>query len=498
MAAPTIPMDPPRALRSALSAGSLQMTVTGSDADGKLFREPAAVLHLRGRDCIYRSKNQVQPDSWLMVEIRGDQRDAETWRAGAQVKSVSRAGPAQDLFQVSVELERAHGAVLIHVEEEEAARDIQAASPPRPLQGPPPPHAAAPDPTPEISPAAPPGPATVPDAADVWITVTPPERPGATADLGYAEVRNENSAASGAAADPCAEADSGLPDLASSVAEVLLPQMAEMIDDGVAAEFERQMSELKATISSEVEKAAQGILSARMAAILEAAVETKMAQYADTVPTIADKVVEQLAGRLAKIPQLEASVDALSKGLTERWSEISRKAAESAQQSVSAKIAVVEGLAKQMIGDLERKLDSRRAEWQGILELSQAAMKESATASQKAQETMRRLREVTEAATPLLDESLRARVEKRSAEFNSKVDRMVVERAAKFMSEIELLLASRIESAERAIQQLAAQLQSSEELLRKQQEHLRELLEATGAQVEQEIRGVLRRLSGTE
>ncbi len=483
MAAPTIPMDALRALRSALSAGSLQMTVTGSDADGKLFREPAVVLHLRGRDCIYRSKNRVQPDSWLMVEIRGNQKDAETWRAGAQVKSVSRAGPAQDLFQVSVELERAHGAVLIHAEEEEAARDVLAA---------------APDPTLEISPAAPTGPATALDAADVSIAVTPPVRPGLTAGRGYAEGRNGNPAASGAAADPCAEPDSGLPDLASSVAEVSLPQIAEMIHDGVAAECERQMGELKGRISSEVEKAAQGILSARMAAVLEAAVETKMAQYAGTVPTIADKVVEQLAGRLAKIPQLEDSVDALSKGLTERWSEISRKAAESAHQSVSAKIAAVEGLAKQMIGGLERKLDLRRAEWQGILELSQAAMKESATASQEAQETLRGLREVTEAATPLLDASLRARVEERSAEFNSKVDRMVAERAAKFMSEIELLLASRIESAERAIQQLAAQLQSSEELLRKQQEHLREVRDATGAQVEQEIRGVLRRLSGAE
>lgn len=485
----------PRQTRGAVSATSLQLTVTGTDADGTLFRETATLVRLQGKNCTYRSKHRVPSAGWLMVEVRRGSQDKEIWRAGAQVKSSSPDGPRNDLFQVSVELDRAHDSVVVPTEQEEKGGETPAAA--ELLRVPAATLSVVPGIPAEIT-ATPPGASElVPDANARWVAEVTSEDTGMPADLEPGRPRQPEAAAPGRGAADETSRDGDLTELAARVSEVSLPKVAEMIHNGLVVEYERRMAELKTTISAEVEKAAQDILTARMAGILEAAVETRMAQYTETLPAITDKVVEQLAGRLAKIPQLEASLDSLSKGLTERWSETTRKATQAAQQNVSVKIAEIEELAKRMVGDLESKLGVHRAELQSILELSHTAIGESTAASLRAQETMKCLSDVLEAATPLMDASLRERVENRSAEFTNKIDHIVVERAAKFMSEIELLLASRIESANQSIQELAAQLLKSEELLRTSEERLRSQVAAAGILMDQEIKGVLRRLAGT-
>jgi hypothetical protein len=431
-----------------------------------------------------------------MAEIQRGPQDKELWRAGAQVKTVTPESPGNEYFRVSVELDRAHDAVVLPPdagknpgEASRAAADSAppVTNPPADTKGPV-----------EDSTAAPAAEEAAPPEKQEWsveLSLPIAETPGAQES---AEVTPGETPEPATEAADKPETEGELAALAAKASEISLPKLARMIESGVVAEYERRLAELKTTISAEVERAAQEILTARMGRILTAAVETRLAQYQETLPAITDQVVEKLAGRLAKIPQLEASLETLSKGLTERWSEISQKATQAAQENVSRKVGEIETLARQMIGDLEKRLDEHRAEMHGLLEMSQTAIKESATASQRAQETMKRLNEVTEAAAPLMDASLRERFESRSAEFTDKINHIVIERAARFLSDVELLLASRLETAQQAMHDLTQHLQDSEEILRKQEEYLRALVKGTAEQADQEIKGVLRRLAGMD
>src|SRR5882724_4897215 len=91
------------------SKNGVRATVTGVDSAGQLFRDSALVISLKGKKCICESSYKPSSDGSVMVELRIG---GEAWRSDAKVRAVSSAGSGPGSFRVTLELERAHSAVI--------------------------------------------------------------------------------------------------------------------------------------------------------------------------------------------------------------------------------------------------------------------------------------------------------------------------------------------------------------------------------------------------
>ncbi|HEV8423378.1 MAG TPA: hypothetical protein VGQ40_08530, partial [Chthoniobacterales bacterium] len=87
----------------------LRATVTGVDTDAQLFRASVRVIFLKTTKCIYLSKIRPSSDSVLLIEI---QDRGETWRSDASISNISEDRAESDTFRVTLELERAHSAIV--------------------------------------------------------------------------------------------------------------------------------------------------------------------------------------------------------------------------------------------------------------------------------------------------------------------------------------------------------------------------------------------------
>ena len=99
------------------TSAAFNLTITGVDADGKLFRERATVHSLRERACSYRSMRKLQGGTWVMVEITSSQKGAEIWKGEAEVKGVSLTSAGNGQVEIQMELERPHSGVVTPAEE---------------------------------------------------------------------------------------------------------------------------------------------------------------------------------------------------------------------------------------------------------------------------------------------------------------------------------------------------------------------------------------------
>jgi hypothetical protein len=111
----------------------LRATVTGVDTNAQLFRDSVRVISLNGTKCIYLSKTRPSSDSVLLIEIpnRG-----EPWRSEASIRDASADRTEKNTFRVTLELERAHSAVVDVPEPEPPALVENAASKVTPFPNP--------------------------------------------------------------------------------------------------------------------------------------------------------------------------------------------------------------------------------------------------------------------------------------------------------------------------------------------------------------------------
>src|SRR5262245_23735491 len=95
----------------------MRATVTGVDSGGRLFRDTVPIVFLKARKCTYQSKYKPSLQAEVMVEI---QEAKETWRSDAKVQQVLPAPDEQNAYRVTIELDRAHTAVIEPPEPEKA------------------------------------------------------------------------------------------------------------------------------------------------------------------------------------------------------------------------------------------------------------------------------------------------------------------------------------------------------------------------------------------
>ena len=359
------------------SKKDVRATVTGVDSDGKLFRDNARVISLKDRKCIYHSTVKHARDSSVRVELKIG---PESWRSDAKVKSVSPAGQERDGFRVTVELDRAHGAVIEAAEDEslpsakapaaEARNSSDADAPAIPEEMPAPP-------APDISP--PPAALSEDMIADIvrpLLAAEAAQRKREIQDLVDRQLESS-------LRQPLAALEAKLleqlqhlqkqPALTQETVQKIAAKaaenaqiewattsqkiVAEAVRSTLAAQAAEQQREIRGMVAGEIEAAWRGPLATRIDAKLEKAIDAKLEEYSRKRPAaITETTVRQLATQVAEGIQLQWASTKLQKMVAEAVS--SAIAAEKSQRQEEISAAVSSQVEEALRGSLSGQLDA--------------------------------------------------------------------------------------------------------------------------------------------
>ncbi len=447
--------------RITVTEGSLGLTVTGVDAKGHIFRERTAVLSLDGRDCEYASGREVQTGSWVLLDIDYAKAGQKSCRVQGQVKSVQPLRTAHGQFRVAVELEVAQSVRVVPNDGENQV-ETKAPEPPVALTEP-----------------------------KGWAETAPPSPAPAFSTQVKVRTLPHPSIDEGAAAMAQGR------ELLASIQTQVLTMVREEVKSAVLSEIDQHLAVLRNSLSGEVEKAAQATAASRLEEMVRDAVEKQISQkYQTSIQALECDLTDQLVGRLAESEQCRASFQAIAKDLAERLTELSQSAAAKAEQDLNARVTAIRRLFEETIAETQRRINNHRADLEATLARAQASGNESAGAALRVEEALERLKEADRTTMERLNERFLAHLDAWSAEFNKRLDRIVVERAAGFVSEVEDQLIPHLQNADETLEKLAAGLQLAQGSLRLQQERLAELARTAAANFEKEIKTLLLRLAG--
>ncbi len=430
----SVPINGPQlgAERTTLPQGSLGLTVTGVDPKGHMFREPTSTMSLDGRDCKYQSKHEVQVDSCVLLDIDYTKAGQKPCRVQGQVKSVQPPRAGQELFQIGVELEAAQNVRVVPNDQEDRYR-LQETSALKP-------HAARTEPI-ATGESARPSRAPAPQTEASARTVSEPSTDQSAAVMAQS------------------------PEVMTRIQTQVLTMAREAAKSAVVTEISQHLGALRNSLPREVEKAVQAAVGSGMERMIGDAVEKQIAQqYQAAIQALNSDLIDHLVGQLAESEQLRTSFETMTKSLAERLSELSQTAATKTEQDLNARVTVIRQSIEETIA--------------------------------RVQETLEQLRDADRIATQKVDERLLAQLDIWSAEFNKRLDRVVVERAARFISDVQQQLIPYLQRADETRENLTAGLQLAQGSLRMQQERLAELSRTAAANFEKDIKALFLRLSG--
>jgi hypothetical protein len=331
------------------------------DTDGKLFRDNARVTFLKARKCVYLSAVKHSRDSSVMVELRIG---PETWRSDAKVQSVSPAGPERNSFRVTVELDRAHTAVI------EAAEDDLPAPPKAPVADAP---VSEEPPIPDAAPAVP------ALSAEMIADIVRPLLASEAAQWKREAQELFASQVEPALRKPLAALEAKIqqllqkqPSLTQETVQKIAAKaaedaqiewattsqriVAEAVRSSLAAQADEQRRELRGMVAGEIEAGWRGPLASRIDAKLEKAIDAKLEEYSRKRPTLTETTVRQLAAQVAEGIQLEWASTKLQKMVAEAVR--SAIAAERSQRQEEIAAAVSGQVEAALRGPLSGQLDA--------------------------------------------------------------------------------------------------------------------------------------------
>jgi hypothetical protein len=329
--------------KSPSSTSTLRVTVTGVDSGGQLFRDQTTVVYLKGQECIYDSKYKPSADGSVMVEFPPGPGSKDAWRANGKVKRVSPGGSQQTGFRVTVELDRAHSAVIDALAPDTGgelpggvAADAQGGGP-RPVVTVP---SAAPA---QLAHATSTIPATneITPPAQIPVPVTLPAPRTMVADIVRSVMGSEleqlkrelqgtiPSQVEAALREPVKALEAKIeqqararPQISEDLVRKIAAQAAESVhtdwattklqkiiadavNSAVASECEQRGREIKALVAAEMEAAVRGPIASQVDSALEKALEAKMERYFRTRPSITEETARQIAAQVAENTQAE-------------------------------------------------------------------------------------------------------------------------------------------------------------------------------------------------
>jgi hypothetical protein len=320
----------------ASSSTAVHATVTGVDAKGQMFRRPAAIMILDGRDCTFRTDCQPEQNGSVLLEYDSRQADVKRQVLHASVKSAV-PDAAAGFYKVNVELEVAQTAKIFatSVESPRVIETRNTSTKPVPSSLPAN-RATQPD-----SPAAKVGPALVPPSTQAingasQSSARPSHQPGA---------------------DTKSEVPPSLP---KPQAENPIA-MREAVRSAVAAELKQELAILKTWMSGELERTVPGMIAASTEKIARELVEKQSAaNHEKSAQVLSAKVAGLVEDQISA---LRASLDDTVKKLAEEQAQVSQNAAGNSDKELTERAAAVLSSLEESASELTKKLLAQQSEF---------------------------------------------------------------------------------------------------------------------------------------
>ena len=484
------------------SANDITLNVTGVDVKGMMFRHPATVLMLDGRDCVFRSDSQPELDGSVLAEFNYDGSNPQSRVSQAHVKS-NQADPLGG-FKVVVELEFPQSKRVSFAE----ASDLPGIQKPAPVSKP----AALPAPTPspvnktavEPKPAPLPAPLPIPVAASSPVRFQGPAAapvPAPTpAPQEFSLPLNINEFL---ASEP-APKHKDLPPIRvedltpmPSAPEMDLSEVEERIKATMFSEIQREVGQARSAISGEVEKALPALVAAKMEKMIREDVEKQIQiHYESSIKTLQNDVARQLENRLADSSEMRARLEGTAKNFFEEQEAQFRRAGSKAEEEIASRTAMIMKSFEESLAGLESHVSASRAEMENSMAAMQNLKKEIQEGMLFVQEALQQLRDAEKPAVEKMHVQAAAQLKEWSAQFDSLLNTSATEKAIQFSLEMERRMAPHRQRSDETIEKLGAMLQLLQGTARVQQERLNEQTLAAAANLEKQVKAFLVRLGG--
>src|ERR1017187_3556988 len=288
-----------------------------------MFRRPATILMLDGRECIFRSDCQPESDGSVLLEF--DYRDADPKRhvLHANVKSTS-ADTDSGFYTVVIELEVAQTGRILPKPAEAQAVTIKSAPPSVPAGTV---HSAERKGGPVTAPR------DLPSPPPSNGTPQPPPRPNYE-DSPKVKSESEELLPKTQAENPIA--------------------VREALKLAVASEIKQELNLLKIWISSELEKTLPGIVSSNMEKMIREAVEKQTSvNYEISNQALNANVARQVEDRIA---ELRLKLGGTTKKPVDEQTELSRTAGDGVEQELSSHAAAIMRSFEESTAEIAKKL----------------------------------------------------------------------------------------------------------------------------------------------
>jgi len=450
---------------TAASENAVWVTVTGVDVKGQMFRRPATILMLDGRECIFRSDCQPESDGSVLLEF--DYRDADPTRhvLHANVKSTS-ADTDSGFYTVVIELEVAQTGRIVRKPAEAQAVTINSAPPSVPAGTV---HSAERKGGPVTAPR------DLPSPPPSNGTPQPPPRPNYE---GSPKVKSES--------------------------EELLPKtqaenpiaVREALKLAVASEIKQELNLLKIWLSSELEKTLPGIVSSNMEQMIREAVEKQTSiNYEISNQALNANVARQVEDRIA---ELRLKLGGTTKKLVDEQTELSRTAVDGVEQELSSHAAAIMRSFEESTAEIAKKLLDDQTELARTagdhfeLELSSRAATIMRSFEESTAEIAKRLLDDQAEHSRTAEDRVELELSSRAATIMRSFEESTAEMAKKLFEVQSELSRTAGDNVEQNLSSRAATImrsfeESTAEMAKKLSEEQAELSRTAGDRVEQEL-----------
>jgi hypothetical protein len=196
-----------------------------------------------------------------------------------------------------------------------------------------------------------------------------------------------------------------------SAIQSLQRRVAETVHESLEAEYERRGKQIQAVVASQIEAAVRGPIASQMDQMLRKALETQREEYVRNPPPITEDALRKIAANVAKHPELQRSLEALSTNLLERWTDIARSATATVQKDINSRISETERLADQVVRDIQARLNSFNSEMNRILAVQESTSSGDETSPDQP-EREKRFRELLQSTGANFEREMKAALQK--------------------------------------------------------------------------------------
>jgi hypothetical protein len=373
-----------------------------------MFRHPATVLTLDGRDCAFRSKSQPGQDGSILLEFDYRQADPNRRVSQGRVKSNHAEGES-GFYRVVVELEIAQTAKVFP---EDADAQTTVREVPLPLV-----------------------PAnTAGSAENKSGPVTAPREfpsPSKSSSIPQVVTRAPNQDAG----DTIRSEPRDL--LTKSRVEDTIA-MREAVKSAVTFEIKQEISLLKNWISSELERVLPGIVSSKMETMIRETLEKQASvNYKTSIEDLNIDVARQIADRITESKDLSTGLESMARKLFAEQTELSRTAGIKVEQELSSRVAAIIMSFEESIAEMEARTSAARGDMEAVLTKPHSLKQEINDSMLALREAVEQLKDAQRAGEENFQNQVAVQLNTCAAQFENQLHKISMERAELFSMETE-------------------------------------------------------------